>query len=83
MSEHFSKSIYMQIVYVMWKCPKTHPQMDNGLKLQLVHVFADQRKDEHFFMALGAFNLQQLNCQFLKNVSHLLNAPHFATSILI
>ena len=58
-------------------------QMDNGLKLQLVHVFADQRKDEHFFMASGAFNLQKLNCQFLKNESHLLNAPHFATSILI
>ena len=51
-----------------------HTQMDNGLKLQLVHVFADQRKDEHFFMASGAFNFQKLNCQFLKNVSHLLNA---------
>ena len=57
--------------------------MDNGLNLQLVHSLADQRKDEHFFMASGAFNLQKLNCQFLKNVSHLLNAPHFATSILI
>ena len=56
--------------------------MDNGLNLQLVHNFADQRKDEHFFMASGAFNLKKLNCQFLKNVSHL-NAPHFATSILI
>ena len=57
--------------------------MDNGLNLQLVHVFADQRKDEHFFMASGAFNLQKLNCQFLKNVSNLLNSPHFAISILI
>ena len=38
---------------------------------QLVHVFSDQRKDEHFFMASGAFNLQKLNCQFMKNVSHL------------
>ena len=57
--------------------------MDNGLNLQLVHNFADQRKDEHFFMASGAFNLKKLNCKFLKNVSHLLNAPHFATSILI
>ena len=56
--------------------------MDNGLNLQLVHNFVDQRKDEHFFMASGAFNLKKLNCQFLKNVSHL-NAPHFATSILI
>ena len=56
--------------------------MDNGLNLQLVHNFADQRKDEHFFMASGAFNLKKLNCQFFKNVSHL-NAPHFATSILI
>ena len=34
-------------------------------------------------MASGAFNVQKLNCQFLKSVSHLLNAPHFATSILI
>ena len=34
-------------------------------------------------MASGAFNLQKLNCQFLKNVSHLLNAPHFATSVII
>ena len=59
-----------------------HPQMDNGLNLKLVHNFADQRKYEHFFMASGAFNLKKLNCQFLKNVSHL-NAPHFATSILI
>ena len=56
--------------------------MDNGLNLQLVHNFADQRKDEHFFMASGAFNLKKFNCQFLKNVSHL-NALHFATSILI
>ena len=56
--------------------------MDNGLNLQLVHNFADQRKDEHFFMASGTFNLKKLNCQFFFNVSHL-NAPHFATSILI
>ena len=57
--------------------------MDNGLNLRLVHIFSEQRKDEHFFMASGAFNLQKLNCKFLKNVSLQLNAPHFATSIQI
>ena len=34
-------------------------------------------------MASGALNLQKLNCQFLENVYLQLNAPHFATSILI
>ena len=43
----------------------------NGQWLELAtsKFFYNQRKDEHFFMASGAFNMQKLNCQFLKNVS--------------
>ena len=85
MFEHFSKRnkhLHANCICNV-KVSKNAPTNGQWPELAtIVHNFADQRKDEHFFMASGAFNLKKLNCQFFKNVSHL-NALHFATSILI
>ena len=80
MSEHFSKTfkhLHANCVCNV-KVSKNAPTNGQWPEIATSTLFADQKKDEHFFMASGAFNLQKLNCQFFL-MYHLLNAPHFAT----